>query len=82
MRTEEDGLLNIEIGINMPGAKCYLQTSPDSVWSVTPDVFCYEGKGVLEMTPFSFVKDHNTDELFGWYGVESAVVDVRTFILF
>ncbi|GFT14466.1 HTH_Tnp_Tc3_2 domain-containing protein [Trichonephila clavipes] len=28
---EEDGLLNIEIGSNMIGAKCCLQTSPDSV---------------------------------------------------
>ncbi|GFV89234.1 HTH_Tnp_Tc3_2 domain-containing protein [Trichonephila clavipes] len=28
--------------------------------------------GALEITPHSFVKDHNTEELVGWYGVESA----------
>ncbi|GFX27002.1 HTH_Tnp_Tc3_2 domain-containing protein [Trichonephila clavipes] len=31
VRPEEDGLLNIEIGSNMIGVKCCLQTSPDSV---------------------------------------------------
>ncbi|GFU62140.1 hypothetical protein TNCV_2473751 [Trichonephila clavipes] len=31
VRPEEDGLLNIEIGSNMIGAKCCLQTSPYSV---------------------------------------------------
>ncbi len=72
MRPEEDGLLNIEIGSNMIGAKYCLQTSQDSVWSATPDVFWYGGTGALEITPHSFVKCHNTDELVGWYGVESA----------
>ena len=45
--------------------------SPDSVWSVTPDVFWYGGKEPLEITPHSFMKGHNTDELVGWYEVES-----------
>ncbi|GFT27585.1 hypothetical protein TNCV_4559381 [Trichonephila clavipes] len=72
LRPEEDGLLNIEIGSNMIGAKCCLQTSPDSVSSVTPDVFLYGGTGALEITPHSFVKSHDTEELVGWYGVESA----------
>ncbi|GFW82247.1 HTH_Tnp_Tc3_2 domain-containing protein [Trichonephila clavipes] len=31
VRPEKDGLLNIEIGSNMIGAKCCLQTSPNSV---------------------------------------------------
>ncbi|GFY33239.1 HTH_Tnp_Tc3_2 domain-containing protein [Trichonephila clavipes] len=31
VRPEEDGLLNMEIGSNMIGAKCCLQTSPNSV---------------------------------------------------
>ncbi|GFV03940.1 transposable element Tcb1 transposase [Trichonephila clavipes] len=48
---------NIEIGSNMIGAKCCLQTSPNSVYSVTPDVFLYGGTGALEITPHSFVKD-------------------------
>ncbi|GFV51137.1 HTH_Tnp_Tc3_2 domain-containing protein [Trichonephila clavipes] len=39
--------------------------------SVTPDVFLYGGTGALEITPHSFVKGHNTEELVGWYGVES-----------
>ncbi|GFT41532.1 hypothetical protein TNCV_3942801 [Trichonephila clavipes] len=30
------------------------------------------GTGALEITPHSFVKGHNTEELVGWYGVESA----------
>ena len=77
MRPEEDGLLNIEIGSNKIGAKCCLQTSPDSVWSVTPDVFWYGGTGALEITPHSFVKGHNTDELVGWYGVASACTDLH-----
>ncbi|GFY05706.1 HTH_Tnp_Tc3_2 domain-containing protein [Trichonephila clavipes] len=37
-----------------------------------PDVFLYGGTGALEITPHSFVKGHNTEELVGWYGVESA----------
>ncbi|GFW43152.1 dna-mediated transposase [Trichonephila clavipes] len=57
----------------MIGAKCCLQTSPDSVWSVTPDVFLYGGTGALEITPHSFVKGHNIEELVGWYGVKSAL---------
>jgi len=70
VQPEEDGLLNIEIGSNMIGAKCCLQMIPDSVWSVTPDVFWYGGTGELEITPF--VKGHNADDLVGWYWVESA----------
>ncbi|GFS86480.1 transposable element Tcb2 transposase [Trichonephila clavipes] len=35
---------------------------------VTPDVFLYGGTGALEITPHSFVKGHNTEELVGWYG--------------
>ncbi|GFV59803.1 transposable element Tc1 transposase [Trichonephila clavipes] len=70
MQPEEDGLLNIDIGSNMIGAKCCLQTSLDSVYSVTPDVFLYGGTGALEITPHSFVKGHNTEELgldgMGW----------------
>ena len=62
-------LLNIEIGSNMTGAKCCLQTSLNLVWSVTPDVFWYGGKRALEITPLSFVKGYNTDELVGWYRV-------------
>ncbi|GFU86258.1 transposable element Tcb2 transposase [Trichonephila clavipes] len=31
-----------------------------------------EGQGALEITPHSSVKGHNTEELVGWYGVESA----------
>ncbi|GFU62139.1 transposable element Tcb2 transposase [Trichonephila clavipes] len=50
--------------------------------SVTPDVFLYGGTGALEITPHSFVKGHNTEELVGWYGVESAYADVRTCISF
>ena len=65
MRPEEDELLNIKIG-----NKCCLQMSPDSILSVTPDVFWYGGKGILEMTPHSFVRGLNTDELAGWYGVD------------
>ena len=62
---------DIEIGSNMIRAKCCLQTSPDSVWSVS-DVFWYGRTGALEITRYLFVKGHNTDELVGWYGVESA----------
>ncbi|GFU53449.1 uncharacterized protein TNCV_1662591 [Trichonephila clavipes] len=42
----------------------------------------YGGTGALEITPHSFVKYHNTEELVGWYGVESALADVRTCISF
>ena len=69
---EEDRLLNTEVGSSMIGAKCCLQVSPDSVWSATSDVFCDGGKGALEITAHSFVNYHNTDELVGWIGVESA----------
>ncbi|GFX53342.1 hypothetical protein TNCV_2945821 [Trichonephila clavipes] len=37
---------------------CGLQTITIQSRSVTPDI-----------TPHSFVKDHNTEELVGWYGV-------------
>lgn len=54
MYSEEVGLLNIEIGYNMIGVKCLILTSPDSVWRMTSDVFWYERKGALEMTPHSY----------------------------
>lgn len=66
MRPKEVGLLNIEIGCNRIGVKLCLQTSPDSFWIVTPDVFWYGGKGALEVSPHSFVKDHISDELGSW----------------
>ena len=69
VRPEEDGLLNIENGNNMIGAKCYLLTTPDSIWSVTSDVFWYGGKEAFEITPYSFLKGHNIDKLVGWGGI-------------
>lgn len=62
MQPEEDGLLNIELGCNLNGVKCFLLMSHDSVWSVTPNVFWYERKEALKITLCSYRKDHSTDE--------------------
>ncbi|GFX35046.1 transposable element Tcb2 transposase [Trichonephila clavipes] len=40
--------------------------------NVTPDVFLYGGTGALRNNPAFVREGHNTEELVGWYGVESA----------
>lgn len=63
MYSAEIGLLNIEIGYNMIGVKCFLQKSPDSAWNMTPDVFGYERKETLEITPHSYKENHRANEV-------------------
>ncbi|GFU89552.1 hypothetical protein TNCV_2053961 [Trichonephila clavipes] len=65
VRPEEDGLLNIEIGSNMIGAKCCLQTGPDSVQSVTPGVLLCGGTGALGNNP-AFVRERTQYRRAGW----------------
>ncbi|GFX78530.1 hypothetical protein TNCV_29701 [Trichonephila clavipes] len=63
VRSEETGLLNVEIGSKVIGVKYCLQTNPDSIYSGTPDVFRYGDKRALEVTLYLFRKNYITEEV-------------------
>ena len=64
VRPEEDGLLNIDIGSNMIGAKCCLQTNPDSVWIVTPDMLVWRERDTRNNP--AFVPEGSQYRRAGW----------------
>ncbi|GFV73465.1 hypothetical protein TNCV_711821 [Trichonephila clavipes] len=69
VRPEEDGLLNIEIGEQHDWSQVLFTDESQFSLESDIDVFLYGGTGALEITPHSFVKDHNTEELvdgMGW----------------
>ena len=72
--TEKIGLLNIKILSNMIGAECCLRRVPsqDDTQLLECDiqpVLIWRERGTISN---SFVKGHNTNELTGWYEMESA----------
>ncbi|GFU98997.1 hypothetical protein TNCV_3382411 [Trichonephila clavipes] len=50
----------------------------ERVWTTTSDM--WRERGTLEITLYSFRKDYITDQVVGWYELESAYVDALTCI--